>query len=60
MRDKKRIPKIIKELEKIWLEHPDLRLGQLIQNCFGTDSIYYVEDDSLIKTIERFYNDSQM
>jgi uncharacterized protein YihD (DUF1040 family) len=58
MRDKKRIPKIIKQLEKIWKEHPELRLGQLIQNCF--DDIYYIEDDTLISVIERFYKNAKM
>jgi uncharacterized protein YihD (DUF1040 family) len=58
MKNKNRIPQIIKELERIWKKYPDLRLGQLIQNCF--DDIYYVEDKELIEGIERFYNDSQM
>lgn len=30
MRDIKRIPEILKELGKVWLENPDLRLGQII------------------------------
>ena len=62
MRNQKRIPKILKQLEKIWVEHQELRLGQLIQNCFENDSsnLYYIEDKELIETIERFYNGSQM
>ena len=62
MRNKSRISKILKQVEKIWKEHPDLRLGQLIQNCFGSgsSSLYYIEDKELIETIERFYNGSQM
>jgi len=62
MRNKTRIPKILKQLERIWKEYPELRLGQLIQNCFGSgsSSLYYIEDKELIETIERFYNDSQM
>ena len=30
MRDIKRIPKILEELEQIWKENPDYRLGQLL------------------------------
>ena len=32
MRDKERIRPLLERLEKIWKEHPDLRLGQLILN----------------------------
>lgn len=32
MRDPNRIPKMLEELEVAWLEHPDMRLGQLILN----------------------------
>jgi uncharacterized protein YihD (DUF1040 family) len=53
MRDPKRIPKILKELRKIWEEHPDLRLGQLMLNL-GFD-FYYIEDDELIKKLIKLY-----
>lgn len=32
MRDKKRIKRITDSLYKLWLEHPDMRLGQLLEN----------------------------
>lgn len=32
MRDPERIKEIIAELEKLWLRHPDYRLGQLLEN----------------------------
>ncbi len=32
MRDIKRIPRMIVKLEQLWTKHPDLRLGQLIDN----------------------------
>lgn len=32
MRDPKRIKVVCNELEKVWNEHPDLRLGQLLIN----------------------------
>ena len=45
MRDPKRIKRILKKIEKIWLEHPDLRLMQLLFNSVDlTDSVYYMED----------------
>lgn len=55
MRDKKRIPKILKLIEKIWKDSPDLRLCQLIQNCFGGFDIYYVEDDKLEAALKGTY-----
>ena len=35
MREKERIKRILKLIEQIWLEAPDLRLGQLLQNFAG-------------------------
>ena len=52
MRDINRIPEIIKELEKIWMENPDYRLGQLIVVATKpetpTPSIFYIEDEELL------------
>ncbi len=60
MRDPKRIPRILKLLEKIWLDNPDLRLAQLIVNCRPTvaetcPDLYYLEDDDLITRFEEVY-----
>ena len=55
MRDPKRIPKILKEIEKIWVTQPDLRLGQLLGNCFGETELYYVEDGELPKILKEAY-----
>ena len=60
MRDVKRIPKILKRLEKIWKAHPDLRLGQLIINVTRQPSLplpYDIEDEALISNIEKYYQD---
>lgn len=54
MRDPKRIPKVLKELGKIWKKYPDLRLGQLLLNL-GFD-FYYVEDNNLIKKLTALYD----
>ena len=56
MRDPKRIPKILKEIEKIWVTQPDLRLGQLLGNCFGETGLYYVEDEKLFKVLKEAYD----
>ena len=55
MRDPKRIPKILKEIEKIWEENPDLRLGQLIANVVDESAIYFVEDEYLIDELKEVY-----
>lgn len=31
MRDPERIPRILAKFEKIWKQHPDLRIGQMIE-----------------------------
>lgn len=56
MRDPKRIPQILKRLEKLWEKYPDLRLCQLILNCFPTNTdLYYLEDKELVKLLENWY-----
>lgn len=55
MRDPNRIPHILGELEKIWKELPDLRLGQLILNVVGDPTLYYLEDEDLIKVLRHGY-----
>jgi len=58
MRDKNRIKKLLKRLEKVWEENPDLRLPQLIGNVYhipsGEDP-YFVECEEFISEIEGFY-----
>lgn len=62
MRDVKRIPMILKRLEEIWAKHPDLRLGQLIENfrfCLNQKKIhiYGIEDEEFIEELEEVYVD---
>jgi len=57
MRDPKRIEKILDSIRRIWLEHPDARLGQIVSHAAvaaGADreAIYFVEDDALINGLE--------
>lgn len=53
MRDIKRINSIIERLEKVWLENPDFRLGQLIMVNIRTGVInpklFYIEDEEFFK-----------
>ena len=57
MRSLERIPKVLKELERIWTERPDLRLGQLILNaCPDERMLYNIEDYTLINTIIELYD----
>jgi len=55
MRDKKRIKPTIKDLEKIWLKHPNLRLGQLIGNAVSGTMLYYIEDGDLMDLLKEVY-----
>jgi len=57
MRNPKRIPKVLKEIEKIWKKKPYLRLMQLIVNVFGEENLYYLEEDELIRNLRRFYKE---
>lgn len=51
---------IITRLSKLWRENPKLRLGQLIGNVYrANESLYYIEDFSLIEGLERFYEDEE-
>ena len=49
MRDKTRIPEMLKLIEEIWNENPDLRLGQLIVAAAKPQTpcpqVFSVEDD---------------
>ena len=55
MRDPKRIPKILKAIEKVWEKYPDMRLGQLIANVVDESAIYFVEDEDLIDELKKVY-----
>ena len=57
MRDRKRIPKILARLCKVWRKDPDIRPGQLFENVFynPNNAMYFMEDEGLIKTLEAFY-----
>ena len=56
MKDPKRIKKILKLIERIWIKHPNLRLCQLIGNGFEKGDLYYIEDDMLEESLKKAYN----
>lgn len=59
MRDPNRIPIILAELQKIWEAHPDMRLGQLLENILPPlelSDLYNIEDDKLIAFLDAFYD----
>jgi uncharacterized protein YihD (DUF1040 family) len=55
MKDPKRIDKILKIVRKKWKENPDLRLCQLLGNCFDTLDLYFVEDEDLVRCLKETY-----
>lgn len=55
MRELGRIPNIIDKLEAVWINNPDLRLGQLLVNLAPqrlNNDIYYWEDSDLEKQLD--------
>ena len=57
MRDPKRIPEILKELEEFWKRVPDWRLGQVISNfsyeITGNNDPFYIEDKDLLELLKQ-------
>jgi len=54
-RDPKRIDRILKNIRKIWKANPDLRLMQLLGNCFEGNDHYYEEDEVLEPLLKSTY-----
>lgn len=54
MRDPKRIPEILKAIEKEWKKYPDLRLGQLLVNVISEYNMFYVEDEDLVEKLKLY------
>lgn len=56
MRDPNRIAHLLVLLGKLWKRNSDLRFAQIIEilkSKLGTDDMFYIEDDDLIKLLER-------
>jgi catechol 2,3-dioxygenase-like lactoylglutathione lyase family enzyme len=58
MRDPNRIDQVLDALREIWINEPDLRLGQLIVNAVGSSepcsSVYAIEDYVLMRRLEEY------
>lgn len=55
LRDKERIKPFLAEFEKLWLENPDLRFGQLV-SILGwkmEGDIFFHEEDEWLKQIRK-------
>ena len=50
-----RIDIILTLIKDIWRDHPNLRLCQIIGNCFEAGDLYYKEDDELFRRLVRAY-----
>lgn len=56
VRSPARIPIMIEMLESLWLNHPDMRLGQLLENVAGSkDRIWNMEDTEWYDRMEQIY-----
>ena len=54
MRDPKRIPGILHDVQRVWEAFPDMRLGQLLLNVAADPALYYLEDDELVHRLLEF------
>lgn len=46
---------VLDRILRVWLQEPDLRLGQLITNAMvHMDGLFYVEDEDLAKILEKW------
>ena len=53
MRDRNRIPEVLRAVCDLWGEYPDLRLGQLltIVASYTKSDLFNLEDDALVSAI---------
>lgn len=58
MRDPKRIEPTLEHIKQLWLKNSDMRLMQLLGNCFTRDP-YFVEDDDLLEALAKTYPDKE-
>jgi len=55
MRDPNRIPTILAALGEYWMNHPDLRLGQIVSNAAASErmDVFFVEDDVMLARLQK-------
>ena len=58
MRDPGRIDGVLEAIRKVWVQSPDLRLGQLLVNAVRPTepcpNLFYMEEAELVKRLEGF------
>jgi uncharacterized protein YihD (DUF1040 family) len=62
MRDPNRIAHLLVLLGRYWKLNSDLRFAQIIEilkSKLGTDDMFYIEDDDLIKLMERMVDNDK-
>jgi len=64
MRDPKRIKPLLEEIEKIWINNPDFRFGQLVMSIAKTGEnnpkLFNMEEEEFlekIKELKKQFND---
>lgn len=58
MRDPNRLYGFYNKLQEIHMKYvPDWRFGQLLSNIFGSEDIFYLEEDALIKRVEEYFEE---
>jgi len=55
-RNPERITPMLEKLREAWELYPDMRLGQLIAVCAGTDHIFGIEDDVMLGRMQDYIN----
>lgn len=48
-----RMDEVLRMIKEIWEQYPDFRLGQLFVNVCGKKDLFYVEDEDLVKALQR-------
>jgi uncharacterized protein YihD (DUF1040 family) len=54
MRDVNRIEPLMRNLEQLWIKHPDMRLCQLLLMLNKGRDLFYLEDHELLELINEW------
>ena len=53
IRAPQRMEEVLQLVKDVWEQYPDFRLGQLLVNVCGKADLFYVEDEDLVKALQR-------
>lgn len=60
-RDEQRMSAVLYQVKKAWEKYPDLRLGQLLMDCCGDESVMFnIEDDMLMENLHKEFLDKRV